>query len=151
MIVTGRRCCAPASIVSEDGTLICNAMLAGGTEIAIDRHIIVPRKPIETAPVGVNGRMCGQFLNETVFAELHNAPAKVPTWLGDDEPPHVSLKDWTPPSCAPAFTATHAHCATSTIARRSTRAARCAKAAESNYSRTSVRWQVKLRRWSGAV
>ena len=100
----------PKSIVSDNGTeFTCNAMLVWCRDNGIDWHFIAPGKPIQNAFVeSFNGRMRDEFLNETLFFDLHDARTRVTAWVADynDERPHSSLKYQTPAAYAAIFTAT---------------------------------------------
>jgi putative transposase len=108
----------PGSIVSDNGTeFTCNAMLSWCKDIIIDWHFIAPGKPIQNAFVeSFNGRMCDEFLNETLFFDLHDAQTKIAAWVANynDQRPHSSLQYLTPAAYAATFTATGARCATPT-------------------------------------
>ena len=79
------------------------------TERVIDWHFIAPGKPMQNGFVeSFNGRMCDEFLNETLFFDLDDARAKTAAWITDynDERPHSALGYLTPAAYAATFTAT---------------------------------------------
>ena len=102
----------PGSIVSDNGTeFTCNAMLSWCKDTVIDWHFIAPGKPIQNAFVeSFNGRMRDEFLNETLFFDLHDAQTKIAAWVADynGQRPHSSLQYLTPAAYAATFTATGA-------------------------------------------
>ena len=102
----------PDSIVSDNGTeFTCNAMLSWCKDTVIDWHFIAPGKPIQNAFVeSFNGRMRDEFLNETLFFDLHDAQTKIAAWVADynGQRPHSSLQYLTPAAYAATFTATGA-------------------------------------------
>ena len=97
-------------IVSDNGTeFTCNAMLAWSEEHKIDRHFIVPGKPMQNGFCeSFNGRMRDELLNETLFFDLDHARTKIAGWADDynSQRPHSSLGYLTPVEYAANLTTT---------------------------------------------
>ena len=56
-------------------------MLSWCKDTVIDWHFIAPGKPIQNAfAESFNGRMRDEFLNETLFFDLHDAQTKIAAW-----------------------------------------------------------------------
>jgi Integrase core domain len=66
----------PRTIVSDNGTeLTSNAILGWADQTRVGWHYIAPGKPMQNAFVeSFNGRLRDEFLNETLFTSLMQAP-----------------------------------------------------------------------------
>ncbi len=67
----------PQTIVSDNGTeLTSNAILCWAKQIQVDWHYIDPGKPVQNAFIeSFNERLRDEFLNETLFTSLLQAPS----------------------------------------------------------------------------
>ena len=90
----------PETIVSDNGTEFTSmAILKWVQDNGIDWHYIQPGKPTQNAFIeSFNGKLRDEFLNETLFASLHEAREELTKWQDDYNNcrPHSSIGNLTP-------------------------------------------------------
>ena len=90
----------PETIVSDNGTEFTSmAILKWVQNNGIDWHYIQPGKPTQNAFIeSFNGKLRDEFLNETLFASLHEAREELTKWQDDYNNcrPHSSIGNLTP-------------------------------------------------------
>ena len=90
----------PETIVSDNSTEFTSmAILKWVQDNGIDRHYIQPGKPTQNAFIeSFNGKLRDEFLNETLFASLHDAREEQTKWQEDYNNcrPHSSIGNLTP-------------------------------------------------------
>jgi putative transposase len=94
------RCGLPLQCVSDNGPEFTSlALLRWAQSLGIDWRHVDPGKPQQNAFVeSFNGRLRGEFLNETLFTSLRQTRADPAAWQRDynTERPHSSLTNLTP-------------------------------------------------------
>ena len=90
----------PPQCVSDSGPELNGlAMLDWAQSVGLDWHYIEPGKPQQNASIdSFNGRLRGEFLNETLFTTLAQARVELEEWRRDNstERPHSALGNLTP-------------------------------------------------------
>jgi len=90
----------PETIVSDNGTEFTSmAILKWVQDNGVDWHYIQPGKPTQNAFIeSFNGKLRNEFLNETLFASLHEAREELTKWQDDYNNcrPHSSIGNLTP-------------------------------------------------------
>jgi putative transposase len=103
MIVRGK----PRMIVSDNGTeFTSNAILGWADKTKVEWHYIAPGKPMQNGFIeSFNGRLCDEFLNETLFTTLTQARITLSIWRADynGSRPHSKLNWQTPSAFASTF------------------------------------------------
>ena len=93
-------CGIPETIVSDNGTEFTSmAILKWVQNNGIDWHYIQPGKLTQNAFIeSFNGKLRDEFLNETLFASLHDAREELTKWQDDYNNcrPHSSIGNLTP-------------------------------------------------------
>jgi putative transposase len=90
----------PRMVISDNGTeLTSHAILAWQETHRIERHYIVPGKPMQNGFIeSFNGRLRDECLNEHLFTSLPEARRIIEAWRIDynTQRPHTSLNGLTP-------------------------------------------------------
>jgi putative transposase len=93
----------PATVVSDNGTELTNAILRWAEERCVEWHYIAPGKPIQNAfAESFIGRFRDECLNESLFGSLTAARRIIAAWRADYNlrRPHSSLGNRRP-TCMP--------------------------------------------------
>jgi putative transposase len=97
----------PKMIVSDNGSeLTSNAILAWADKTKVEWHYIAPGKPMQNAFIeSFNGRLCDEFLNETLFSTLAKARIALAMRRADynGSRPHSKIGWQTPSAFASTF------------------------------------------------